>query len=75
MATQSGQLVMSDQTLNSQFQFVAAIDGMTFDTPAPIHAGPGGLYTPRNRGSRRSAERPKATRAHIKTARRRGTRA
>lgn len=46
MATHSGQYVTWDQALNSDFQFVADIDHMTFDTPAPIHAGPNGLYAP-----------------------------
>jgi predicted dehydrogenase len=46
MAAHSGQYVTRDQALNSDFQFVADIDHMTFDTPAPIHAGPNGLYAP-----------------------------
>jgi len=46
MATHSGQYVTWDQALNSDFQFVADIDHMTFDTPAPIHAGANGLYAP-----------------------------
>jgi predicted dehydrogenase len=46
MATHTGQLITWDQAINSQFQFVADIDGMTFDTPAPLHAGPDGLYAP-----------------------------
>ncbi|MGE5297151.1 MAG: Gfo/Idh/MocA family protein [Solirubrobacterales bacterium] len=46
MATHTGQYITWDQAMNSQFQFVADIDHMTFDTPAPIHAGPDGLYTP-----------------------------
>jgi len=46
MATHGGQYVTWDQALNSNFQFVADIDHMTFDTPAPIHAGPNGLYAP-----------------------------
>lgn len=46
MATHSGQLITWDQAMNSQFQFVADIDRMTFETPAPIHAGPDGLYAP-----------------------------
>ena len=44
MATHTGQLVTWDQALNSDFQFIADIDNMTFDTPAPIHDGPDGLY-------------------------------
>lgn len=46
MATHSGQLITREQAMNSQFQFVADIDRMTFETPAPIHAGPDGLYAP-----------------------------
>jgi len=46
MATHNGQSVTWDQAMNSQFQFVADIDHMTFDTPTPIHAGPDGLYAP-----------------------------
>jgi len=44
MATHSGQFITWDQVINSQFQFVADIDSMTFDTPAPINVGPNGLY-------------------------------
>ncbi len=44
IATHTGQYVTQDQVLNSDFQFVADIDTMTFDTPAPIHEGPDGLY-------------------------------
>jgi predicted dehydrogenase len=43
-ATHSGKFITWDQTLNSDFQFVKDIDNMTFDTTAPIHAGPGGIY-------------------------------
>lgn len=46
MATHTGKVVTWDQALNSQHQFVQDIDGMTFDTPAPIHEGPDGLYPP-----------------------------
>jgi hypothetical protein len=45
-AAHSGQYVTWDQALSSDFRFVADIDHMTFDTPAPIHAGSNGLYTP-----------------------------
>ena len=45
-ATHTGQLVTWDQTLNSEFQFVKDIDGMTFKTSAPIHAGSDGIYPP-----------------------------
>ena len=46
MATHTGQYVTWDQALNSNVQFVENIDGMTFDTPAPVHAGPSGIYAP-----------------------------
>jgi predicted dehydrogenase len=45
-ATHTGQLVTWEQVMNSSFQFVSDIDHMTFDTPAPLHAGPDGLYAP-----------------------------
>jgi predicted dehydrogenase len=44
MATHTGQYLTRDQVLKSDFQFVRDIDGMTFETPAPIGAGPGGIY-------------------------------
>ncbi|MBN2593294.1 MAG: Gfo/Idh/MocA family oxidoreductase [Sedimentisphaerales bacterium] len=44
MATHTGQYLTWDQVLKSDFQFVKDIDGMTFETEAPIHAGPGGIY-------------------------------
>jgi len=44
MATHTGQLVTWEEALNSDFQFVEDIDHMTFDTPAPIHEGPDGIY-------------------------------
>lgn len=43
-ATHTGAYVTWDQAMNSEFQFVDHIDGMTFDTPAPIHDGPDGIY-------------------------------
>lgn len=46
MAAHTGQWVTWDQALNSDFHFVDNIDTMTFDTPAPIHAGPDGIYDP-----------------------------
>jgi predicted dehydrogenase len=46
IATHTGQFVTRDQVMNSNFQFVADIDHMTFETPAPIHAGPNGIYAP-----------------------------
>ena len=45
-ATHTGQYITWDQTLKSDFQFVKDIDSMTFETPAPIHDGPNGLYPP-----------------------------
>jgi predicted dehydrogenase len=44
MAVHTGQYVTWDQALNSKFQFVEDIDSMTFDTAAPIHEGPDGIY-------------------------------
>ncbi|KPL24556.1 MAG: hypothetical protein AMJ75_03375 [Phycisphaerae bacterium SM1_79] len=44
MATHTGQYITWGQALNSDFQFVKDIDNMTFDTPAPIKAGPDGIY-------------------------------
>jgi predicted dehydrogenase len=44
MATHTGQYITWDQVLNSNFQFVKDIDNMTFETPAPIKAGPNGIY-------------------------------
>ncbi len=43
-ATHTGQYVTWDQVMQSDFQFVADIDSMTFDTPAPITADPGVPY-------------------------------
>ena len=45
VATHTGQYVTWEKTLNCDFQFVKDIDGMSFDTPAPIHAGPDGTYS------------------------------
>ncbi|MCK4292132.1 MAG: Gfo/Idh/MocA family oxidoreductase [Planctomycetes bacterium] len=44
MATHSGQYITWDQALKSDFQFVKDIDKMTFETAAPIGAGPDGIY-------------------------------
>ncbi len=44
MATHTGQYITWEQALNSNFQFVKDIDNMNFDTPAPIKAGPDGIY-------------------------------
>lgn len=43
-ATHTGQLVTWDQVMASDFQFVKDIDGMTFQTEAPLHAGADGIY-------------------------------
>lgn len=44
IATHTGQYVTWDEVLKSDFQFVDDVDHMTFDTPAPIQAGPDGVY-------------------------------
>lgn len=44
MAAHTGQYVTWDEAMKSDFQFVKGIDNMTFDTEAPIHDGPDGLY-------------------------------
>ena len=44
MATHTGRYVTWDEALNSNFEYVADIDHMTMDTPAPIQAGPDGIY-------------------------------
>jgi len=44
MATHTGQYITWDQALKSEFQFVKDIDKMTFETAAPIGAGPDGMY-------------------------------
>lgn len=46
MAAHTGQYVTWDQALSSKFQFVKDIDAISFDTPAPIHEGPDGIYPP-----------------------------
>lgn len=55
MATHTGQMVTWDQAMASPFQYVADIDGMTFDTPAPIQAGPDGRYAAPIPGKTREA--------------------
>ncbi len=45
-AAHTGAYVTWDEMLNSDFQFVEDIDSMTFDTPAPVKAGPDGIYEP-----------------------------
>ncbi|MFO7903783.1 MAG: Gfo/Idh/MocA family oxidoreductase, partial [Pirellulaceae bacterium] len=46
MASQTGKNVTWDQAYDSTFQYVENIDAMTWDTPAPIQAGPDGRYSP-----------------------------
>jgi predicted dehydrogenase len=43
-ATHTGQYVTWDQVMDSDFEFVKDIDSMTFETEAPIHPGPNGIY-------------------------------
>lgn len=43
-AVHTGKMVTWDEMMASNFQYVADIDNMTFDTEAPIHAGPDGYY-------------------------------
>jgi predicted dehydrogenase len=44
MAVHTGRYVTCDEAVNSNFQYVADIDNLTMDTPAPIQAGPDGIY-------------------------------
>jgi len=44
IATHTGQEIKWDDVLQSNYQFIADIDHLTFDTPAPIHEGPDGIY-------------------------------
>lgn len=44
IATHSGQLITWDQVMASDFEFIKDIDNVTFNTPAPVHAGPDGIY-------------------------------
>jgi predicted dehydrogenase len=43
-ATHTGKMITWDDVVNSDFQWVADIDNMTFETEAPIHDGPDGIY-------------------------------
>ena len=43
-ATHTGKLVTWDDVVNSDFQWVADIDHMSFETEAPVHEGPDGIY-------------------------------
>jgi predicted dehydrogenase len=44
VATHTGKMITSDEIMESKFQFVKDIGNMTFETPAPIQAGPDGIY-------------------------------
>ncbi len=44
IATHTGQYITWDQVMASDFQFIKDIDNLSFDTEAPVHAGPDGLY-------------------------------
>jgi hypothetical protein len=44
IATHTGKLITWDQVMKSEYQFVEDIDGLTFDSPPPIHDGDDGLY-------------------------------
>jgi len=43
-ATHTGKYVTWDETLASNFQFLADIDNISFDTESPVHDGPDGIY-------------------------------
>lgn len=43
-AVHTGQTITWDEQLQSNFEYVSDIDSLTFDTPAPIQAGPDGIY-------------------------------
>ncbi len=43
-AVHTGKMVTWDEQIQSNFQFVADIDHLTFESPAPIKAGPDGIY-------------------------------
>ena len=43
-AVHTGKLITLEEMAASNFQYVADIDHMTFETPAPIQAGPDGIY-------------------------------
>jgi predicted dehydrogenase len=44
MATHTGKMVTWDEVVNSDFQFVDDIDNLTFESEAPVHEGPDGIY-------------------------------
>jgi len=43
-AAHTGQRVTLEQMQNSNFEYIKNIDGMTFDTPAPLQADANGFY-------------------------------
>jgi predicted dehydrogenase len=43
-AVHTGKMITWEEIAKSNFQYVANIDQMTFETPAPIQAGPDGIY-------------------------------
>ncbi len=43
-AANTGQMISWDQAMNSNFQYVADIDHLTFDSPAPVKPMPDGGY-------------------------------
>lgn len=43
-AVHTGKLVTWEEQVKSDFQYVADIDHLTFDSPPPIKAGPDGIY-------------------------------
>jgi predicted dehydrogenase len=43
-AVHTGKMVTWDEQMKSDFQFVADIDHLSFESPAPIKAGPDGIY-------------------------------
>ncbi len=43
-AVHTGKLVTWEEQVKSDFQYVADIDRLTFDSPPPIKAGPDGIY-------------------------------
>ncbi|HEX41411.1 MAG TPA: Gfo/Idh/MocA family oxidoreductase [Phycisphaerales bacterium] len=45
-AAHTGQIITWDQMMASQFQFVADIDNLSFETEPPTKAGPDGIYPP-----------------------------
>ncbi len=46
MAAHTGAYITWDAAMKSDFQFVTDIDNMTYDSPAPLQAGPDGIYAP-----------------------------